>query len=110
MEVGLIYALHTRACIERGRVWQAEHHVGAVRDHALALACIREGLSQAEARAYDNLSTETQARFDSTHAGSLEPRTLRVALAASVLALTREGTEARLPNADIVAERLAELQ
>ena len=31
---GVIYALHARACIERGRVWQAEHYVGAVRDHA----------------------------------------------------------------------------
>ena len=24
---GVIYALHARACIERGRVWQAEHYV-----------------------------------------------------------------------------------
>src|SRR5919204_2681543 len=36
----VIYALHARACIERGRVWQAEHYVGAVRDHALSLACL----------------------------------------------------------------------
>ena len=41
---GVIYALHSRACIERGRVWQAEHYVDAVRDHALSLACLREGL------------------------------------------------------------------
>jgi hypothetical protein len=33
---GVIYALHARACIERGRTWQAEHYVGAVRDHALS--------------------------------------------------------------------------
>jgi len=38
---GVIYALHARACIERGRVWQAEHYVGAVRDHGLSLACTR---------------------------------------------------------------------
>ena len=107
---GVIYALHTRACIERGRVWQAEHYVGAVRDHALSLACLREGLPPAQARTYDDLSAEARARFESTHLGSLEPEVLRVALAASVLALTREGTEARLPNADIVAGRLAELQ
>ena len=106
---GVIYALHTRACIERGRVWQAEHYIGTVRDHALALACIREGLSPAQARAYDDLSAETRSRFESTHVGSLEPAALRAALAASVLALTREGTEARLPHADVVAERLAEL-
>jgi hypothetical protein len=107
---GVIYALHTRACIERGRVWQAEHYVGAVRDHALSLACLREGLPPAQARTYDDLSAETRARFESTHVGSLEPAALRAALAASVLELTREGTEARLSNADVVAGRLAELQ
>lgn len=107
---GVIYALHTRACIERGRVWQAEHYVGAVRDHALSLACLREGLPPAQARTYDDLSADTRARFGSTHVSSLEPAALRSALAASVLALTREGTEAHLPNADIVAGRLAELQ
>jgi hypothetical protein len=107
---GVIYALHTRGCIERGRLWQAEHYIGAVRDHALALACIREGLPPAQARAFDDLSTETRARFESTHVGSLEPAALRSALAASVLALTRESTEARLPNAEVVAERLAELR
>src|SRR3954454_8678347 len=31
---GVIYGVHARACIERGRVWQAEHYIGAVRDHA----------------------------------------------------------------------------
>src|SRR5437764_6238152 len=35
---GVIYALHARSCIARGRLWQAEHYVAAVRDHALSLA------------------------------------------------------------------------
>jgi len=107
---GVIYALHARACIERGRGWQAEHYVGAVRDHALSLACLREGRPGAQARGYDDLSAETLARFEDAHVGALEPRALRPALAASVLALTREGSEARLPNAQVVAERLAELR
>jgi hypothetical protein len=47
---GVIYALHARACIERGRLWQAEHYVGAVRDHALALACLCQGLAVVQAR------------------------------------------------------------
>ncbi|HEX6700458.1 MAG TPA: hypothetical protein VF101_06970 [Gaiellaceae bacterium] len=105
---GVIYALHARACIERGRVWQAEHYVGALRDHALSLACLREGLIAVQARGYDDLSTETLARFEGTHAG-ISPETLRAALAASVRALMHEGVEARLPHADIVAKRLAEL-
>jgi hypothetical protein len=107
---GVIYALHARACIERGRVWQAEHYVGAVRDHALSLACLRQGLPAVQARGYDDLSAEALARFEAAHAGAVETEPLRAALAASVLALMCEGAEARLPHADTVAQRLAELR
>jgi predicted nucleotidyltransferase len=107
---GVVYALHTRACIERGRVWQAEHYVGAVRDHALALACRREGVTVAQARGYDDLSSETLAWFEETHVDAVGSGRLRPALAASVSALLREGTEAVLPHAAVVAERLAELR
>jgi hypothetical protein len=107
---GVIYALHARACIERGRVWQAEHYVAAVRDHALSLACRRQGLPAAQARGYDDLPAGTLARFEATHVAALEPAALRAALAASVLALMQEASEARLPHADAVAARLAELR
>jgi len=107
---GVIYALHARACIERGRVWQAEHYVGAVRDHALSLACLRQELPAVQARGYDDLCAETLARFGVAHVGAAEPGALRAALAASVLALMREGAEARLPHADTVAQRLADLR
>jgi hypothetical protein len=107
---GVIYAIHARACIERGRIWQAEHYVGAVRDHALSLACLRQGLPAVQARAYDDLPAETLARFEGAHVGAVEPGVLRAALATSVLALMREGAEARLPHAHVVAERLADLR
>ena len=107
---GVIYALHARACIERGRVWQAEHYVAAVRDHALSLACLREGQTAVQARGYDDLSAETLVRLEAAHVGAAEPGPLRAALAASVRALMHEGAEARLPHAEAVAERLAELQ
>src|SRR5258705_9956811 len=106
---GVVYALHARACIERGRLWQAEHYVGAVRDHALSLACLREGLPAVQARGYDDLSAETLGRFEHAHVSAVEPGALRAALAASVLALMHDGAEARLPHADAVALRLAEL-
>jgi len=106
---GVIYALHSRSCIERGRLWQAEHYVGAVRDHALTLACLREGVRAVQARGYDDLSDETLARFDATHIGEPEAAYLRAALAASVLALLHEGTEAGLAHAGLVSERLEEL-
>ena len=107
---GVIYALHARACIERRRFWQAEHYVGAVRDHGLSLACLREGLPAVQARGYDDLSAETLARFEDAHVAALEPGPLRAALAAAVAALMREGSEARLPHADVVAQRLAEMR
>jgi hypothetical protein len=107
---GVIYALHARSCIERGRVWQAEHYVGAVRDHALSLASLREGVPAVQARGYDDLSAETLARFGEAHVGAVEPEALREALAASIFALMREGEEARLAHADTVAQRLAELR
>jgi hypothetical protein len=106
---GVVYALHARACIERGRVWQAEHYAGAVRDHALSLACLRQGVRAVHARGYDDLSAETLARFENAHVGAVEPGALEAALAASVRALMREGAEAGLPHADAVAEHLAEL-
>jgi hypothetical protein len=105
---GVIYALHARACIERGRVLQAEHYVGAVRDHALSLVCLQRGLPAVQARGYDQLPPETLAGFDGTHVGSVEPEALRSALGASVLALLDAGVEAGLPDVDVVAERLAE--
>jgi hypothetical protein len=107
---GVIYGLHARACIERGRVWQAEHYIGAVRDHALALACLREGTTVVQARGYDDLSEETLAGFGDVHVGALEPGGLHAALEASVSALLREGQAAGLPHGEVVAGRLAELR
>ena len=106
---GVIYALHARACIERGRLWQAEHYVGAIRDHALSLACLREGVTAVQARGFDDLSVLTRARFDGTHVRALEPAALRTALASSATALIQEGREAGLPNAQAVADRLADI-
>lgn len=103
---GVIYALHSRSRIERERLWQAEHYVGAVRDHALALACLREGVPAVQARGYDDLSAETLARFAAAHVVALEPVALRGALAASVAALMHEGTAAGLAHAGIVEQRL----
>jgi hypothetical protein len=106
---GVIYALHARASIERGRVWQAEHYVGAVRDHALSLACLRQGFTAVQARGYDELPTETLARFEHAHVSAAEPSALRAALAASVVALMDEADAARLPRSKAVARHLAGL-
>jgi hypothetical protein len=102
---GVVYALHARACIERGRVWQAEHYVGAVRDHALSLACLRRGLPAVQARGYDDLPAQTLANLAGAHVAELEPEALRDALAAAVHALVSEGEAADIEHASRVAER-----
>jgi hypothetical protein len=107
---GVIYALHVRACIARGRLWQAEHYISAVRDHGLVLACLRLGVPAVQARGYDDLPAELLGRFEATRPGSLEPDALQRALVAAVRELLREGKEAGVGIADDVGKRLAELQ
>jgi hypothetical protein len=63
-----------------------------------------------QARGYDDLPAATLARFEDTHVGAVEPGALWAALAAAVSALMREGAQAQLLRADVVAERLAELR
>jgi hypothetical protein len=106
---GVIYAVHVRTCIERGRPWQAEHYLGEVRDHALSLACLRLGLVAVQARGYDDLPPDVLARFEDTRVASVEARRLREALSAATRELLREGKEAKVPVAGEVAKRLAEL-
>jgi hypothetical protein len=105
---GIIYALHARTCIDRGRLWQAEHYTGAVRDHALSLACLRHELPAVQARGYDDLPGDVLAGFDGTHVGVLEPEGLHNALSNALRALLQEGKEANVATTDAVAERLAD--
>ena len=53
-----LYGLHARSSIARGRVWQAEYMVSGVRDHVLALACLRHGLPAAQGRGMDRLPAD----------------------------------------------------
>jgi hypothetical protein len=91
-------------------VGQAQHYIGAVRDHALALACLREGQTPFQARGYDDLSPETLAALEGSRVGSPERAAERTALAASVRALLREASTADLPHAATIADRLSELR
>lgn len=106
---GIIYALHARACIERQRLWQAEHYIGAVRDHGLSLACLGRGLTAVQARGYDQLPAATLQRFEHTHVTATAPHTLYGALRASVAALLREAADADVRNAEEITERVGEL-
>jgi predicted nucleotidyltransferase len=82
--LGWLYALHARTCIARNHLWQAEYMISGVRDHALALACIRHGLSAVHGRGIDQLPIEVTARFEGAlvrHIDAVElSRAFRVAV------------------------------
>jgi len=56
--MGWLCALHARSSIARGRVWQAEYMISAMRDQVLALACLRHGVTAVQGRGMDDLPPE----------------------------------------------------
>jgi predicted nucleotidyltransferase len=104
----VVYVRDARACIERGRLWQAEHAISAVRDHALALACLRHGLPARFGRGYDDLPPELLQGAGAALAGAIDDGVLRGALSASVELLLRESAEVA-ETAARVAPSLREL-
>ena len=105
---GVIYGLHARTCIDRERLWQAEHYTGAVRDHALSLACLRHELPAVQARGYDDLPPDVLAGFDGTHIGSLDADEIGGALSLAMRALLREAREAGVATVEGAEERLGD--
>ena len=70
--LGWLHALHVRSCLARGNLWQAEYMISHVRDHALALACLRHGLPTAHGRGIDRLPAEVRAAFEDSLAQKLD--------------------------------------
>src|SRR5262245_15596020 len=58
-----LHALHARISILRGKAWQAEYMISAIRDHVMALACIRHGLPSAHGRGMDLLPNSITERL-----------------------------------------------
>jgi hypothetical protein len=71
--MGLLYALHARSSMARGRVWQAELMISCLRDNALSLACIGHGLPSVHGRGFDQLPSAVIAQFEESLVRSLEP-------------------------------------
>ncbi|WP_328646257.1 nucleotidyltransferase domain-containing protein [Amycolatopsis sp. NBC_00348] len=66
VDLAWLHALHARSSIARGRHWQAEYMIGRVRDHALALACVRHDLPAGEGRGLDRLPAAVTTPFEET--------------------------------------------
>ena len=82
--------LSARTSIERGKPWQAEHMISGIRDHVLALACLREGLPIRYGKGADRLPAEVTEPLEATLVRSLDEAELRRALAEAVDALAVE--------------------
>lgn len=94
--LGVHHAVRARFCVERGRVWQAQHWIGEMREIGLTLACRRRGLPTAQGRGYDDLPAEVARPFEDTLVRTLDRAELLRALRAAIDGLLREAGEARV--------------
>jgi len=88
--MGWLYALHARSSIARGKLWQAEYMISGIRDHALALASVRHGLSAAHGRGFDQLPREVTAPFEGSLVRELDSAELMRAFRVALLGLLTE--------------------
>ena len=101
--------LHARICIERGKLWQAEYWISAVRDHTLALACLRLGHPADYAKGADDLTSEIRATLEAALVRDLSVEELDRALRVAVTGLLRELYETDRELADHLKDPLREL-
>ena len=84
------HVLHARSCIERHKPWQAEYWISGIRDHTLALACMRLGESAVYGRGIDRLPTAVTNPLTDALVRSLDEPELRRALAVATGCLIAE--------------------
>ena len=107
--MGWLYALHARSSIARGKVWQAEYMISGVRDHTLALACLRHGVPSSQGRGLHLLPDATTEPIAATLVRSLEPDELTRAFRAAVEVLLIEIEHVDAELAHRLAQTLREL-
>ncbi|MCG5463818.1 nucleotidyltransferase domain-containing protein [Micromonospora sp. MED01] len=103
------HALHARISIERGRYWQAEHWISAMRAQTIALACQRLGHPTSYAKGAHLLPPDITGPLETTLVRSTDETELRRALAAAATALTAELTRTDPTLADRLHPILSEL-
>jgi hypothetical protein len=85
-----LYVLHAHASIERHKPWQAEYWISGIREHTLALACLRLGENARERRGVDRLPSVETDPLAETLVRSLDELELRRALTAATGCLISE--------------------
>lgn len=84
------HVLHARSCIERHKPWQAEYWISGIRDHILALMCLRLGENAVYGRGVDRLPVAMTNPLADALVRSLDELELRRALAVATRCLIDE--------------------
>ena len=87
------HVLHARSCIERQKRWQAEYWISGIRDHVLALMCLRLGENAIYGRGVDRLPADMTNPLADALVRSLDEQELRRALAVATGQLIEEVEE-----------------
>src|SRR5215472_6436672 len=90
MGLGWHHVLHARSSIERNKPWQAEYWISGIRDHTLALACVRLGENAFYGRGVDRLPAAVTGPLAGALVRSLDKPELRRALAVATRCLIGE--------------------
>jgi hypothetical protein len=93
--LGVHHAVRARICVERGRLWQAEYWISALRDEGLTLACLARGLEASYGRGFDQLPARALAQASGALVRSLERDELLRALRSAIDLLLEEADEVR---------------
>jgi hypothetical protein len=88
--MGWLYALHARSSLGRGRLWQAEYMVSGMRDHVLALACLRHGLPAHQGRGMDDRPPQLVSSLAECLVRSLDASEIQRALGATISVFMNE--------------------
>ncbi|MEU4537543.1 hypothetical protein AB0G15_22045 [Streptosporangium sp. NPDC023825] len=103
------HVLHARISVERGALWQAEYWISGVRDHTLALACLRLGHPVAYAKGADQLPPDVTVPVQEALVRTLDAGELSRALGAATRALLRELRAAHSEIAETLEKPLLDL-
>ena len=104
-----LHALHARSCILRGKFWQAEYMISAVRDHVMGLACIRHELPSAQGRGMDLLPEPVTAQLLESFVRTLDLSELWRALGVVVRGLIVEVNHSDAEFSARIAANLIEI-
>ena len=88
--LGWHHVLHARSCIERNKRWQAEYWISGIRDHTLALACLRLGENAVYGRGIDHLPAAVTDPLANALVRSLDTSELHRALSVATTCLISE--------------------